>query len=377
MINRSPTKTIIKRLKAKDHKIAVIYGSRQIGKTTLSNEIIRKLNYKTLSINADETEYREILSSQSLKTLKSLVTGYELLFIDEAQRIPDIGINLKIMHDQIPELRIIVTGSSSLDLANSITEPLTGRKWTYRLFPISYIELSSKNTPFELTAQLENRLIYGAYPQIICMENTEEKKMYLKEIINNYLYKDILDITGIKKPYLIKDLLILLAYQIGSEVSLHELGTQLGISKDTVWHYLYLLQESFVIFNLRGFSRNLRKEVTRKSKFFFWDLGIRNALIDNYQVLKRRVDKGQLWENFVIAERLKNLEYTNKHCSSYFWRTYTGAELDYVEEGGGEVTGYEIKWKDKKPKIPQTWKQTYNGKYEFISTNNYLNFITA
>ena len=375
-IERALKNQIIKKIKA-TNKIAIIYGARQIGKTTLSKEIIKELNLKTFFVNADEEKYIDILSSRDFAKINRLINGYELLFIDEAQRIPEIGINLKIIRDEMPQLKIIVTGSSSFELANKIAEPLTGRKWTFNLFPISVSELKKHFSDFEIDEKTEELLIFGGYPEVLTTKNWQEKKELLKEISQSYLYKDIFKIAKIKHSSKIKKLLQLLAFQIGSEVSISEIATQLEINKETVSRYIDLLEKSFVIFRLSGFNRNLRKEVSKMDKIYFYDLGIRNIVIDNLKTLDNRNDVGALWENFLLIERKKYLEYTKKIASQYFWRTTTGAELDYVEEQDGKLFGFEFKWNsNKKVKAPKSWIENYKEtEFKVINNNNYLDFI--
>ncbi len=357
-------------------KIILLYGARQVGKTTLIRQIISEIPLKTLNINADEAKYNDILSSRNLQKMDSLTAGYEIIFIDEAQRIPDIGINLKILHDGHPHLKIIATGSSSFELAQTISEPLTGRTWTYTLYPVAFHELKNHYNQFEMDQQLEERLIYGSYPEIFSLTNNEDKRKYLEELTTSYLYKDILELSSIKNSKKIHDLLRLLAYQIGQEVSFTEIGQKLELSKNTISSYIDLLEKSFVVFRLSGLSRNLRKEVTQKNKIFFTDLGVRNTLIDNLKPLKNRNDQGGLWENFLITERLKKTTYTNKYLSRYFWRTYTGAEIDYIEEYDGVLHGYEFKFGDKTITMPKSWKETYpDNTFTTINKNNYFEFV--
>ena len=375
LIPRSILPIIIDKIKSFNKGI-VIYGARQVGKTTLVNEIVKKLRLKTLVINGDQTNFIDTLSSRDLNKIKSLLEGYDLLFVDEAQRIPEIGIALKIIIDNIPSIKILVTGSSSLDLASKISEPLTGRIWTYHLYPISFLELSTKYNKTELDSFLEERLIYGGYPELFSITGEFQKKEYLQILSDAYLYKDLIEFGDIKNSSKIRDLLKLLAFQIGSQVSLTELGNSLGMSKDTVAKYIDLLEKSNIIFRLKGLSRNLRKEVVKMDKIYFFDLGIRNILIDNLKQLKDRNDTGQLWENFLIIERMKMLAYTQNQASIYFWRTYTGAELDYIEERGGELSGFEFKYGKKIGKIPKSWSENYpNSKYSCINKDNYLDFI--
>ncbi len=375
MIPRLLKDQIKERLFSSD-KIIVLYGSRQAGKTTLVKELLKELPFKTLSVNADRREFTDVLSSRDLGRLQRLVAGYELLFIDEAQRIPNIGINLKILHDELPKLKIIATGSSSFELANTVREPLTGRTWTYTLYPIAYSELAANHNTFELGLRLEEFLIFGMYPEVFSFSASEEKILYLKELSNAYLYKDILELADIRNSRAIYDLLRLLAYQLGSTVSMNELGSQLGMSKDTVHRYIDLLEKAFVLFRLSGFSRNLRKEVVKMDKIFFFDLGIRNAVIDNFDELPGRADVGQLWENFLAVERLKTMAYYRRFANRYFWRTYTGAELDYVEERGGQLYGFEFKWGKKGAKAPKSWLETYpEASFQGINRDNYHEFL--
>ncbi len=366
---------VINKLQTSD-KGVVIYGARQVGKTTLANEVISRLGLKTLVVNGDQTRFLDLLSSRSLQTLQSLVSGYELLFVDEAQRIPEIGVNLKIILDNIPQVKVLVTGSSSLDLASKISEPLTGRVWNYQLFPISFLELSGLFNPAELDETLRERLIFGSYPDMFSMKSDSEKTEYLQNLSDAYLFRDLIEFGGVKNSSKIRDLLKLLAFQIGSEVSLTELGSQLGMGKDTAARYIDLLEKSFIVFRINGFSRNLRKEVTKMDKVYFYDLGIRNVLIDNLKTMENRDDIGKLWENFLILERMKYMKYSGHLYSPYFWRTYTGAEIDYVEEKGGSLSGFEFKYRKKEAKIPRTFLATYpNSNYSVITKENYIDFI--
>lgn len=375
LIQRVIQQDITKKLQ-ESNKAIIIYGPRQVGKTTLCKEIIQQLGYKTLAINADEQRYIDVLSSRDSRVLLELVAGYDLLFIDEAQRIPDIGINLKILIDQKPTLKIIVTGSSSFELANHVSEPLTGRAWTYTLFPIAQVELQKYHNRFELNSAIEERLLWGSYPNIFHLEGIETKTRYMQQLVSNYLYKDILIMQKIRHADKLKQLLKLLAFQIGQEVSLSELATRLEMSKETVGRYIDLLQKTFVIFSLGGFSKNLRNEVTKMNKYYFYDLGVRNALIENFQPLNSRNDVGHLWENFLIIERMKRNQYKNQFKSSYFWRIYNGSEIDYVEEGNGELNGFEIKWQQKKQRVPKTWSTEYpDATWELITKENWLDFV--
>ncbi len=375
MIPRTRINSILNKLKTKN-KVIVLYGARQLGKTTLCKNIIEKSNYKTIQINADQGKYIDVLSSKDLNKLKALVYGYEMLFIDEAQRIPDLGVNIKLLHDEIPELKILITGSSSIDIANSINESLTGRKFVYELFPLSLEELMYNKNRFELNDGINDILVFGSYPEVYTTINTEEKKELLHEISTSYLYKDILELTNIKYNKKIRDLLKLLAFQIGSLVSILELSKTLGINRETVEYYIQLLEKSFVIYRLSSFSRNLRKEIRKQDKFYFYDLGIRNAVIGNLAYIENRNDIGALWENFIIMERIKFLRNHNINADHYFWRTYTGAELDYIEQKDGKLSGIEIKYSKNKVREPKTWLSTYdNASFKLINKDNYLDFV--
>jgi len=376
-IKRTPAQEISEKL-LKSGKVIILFGARQVGKTTLAKTMLADLSMKVLSLNGDERRHSDILSGQDLSSLRLLVKGYDLLFIDEAQRIPDIGINLKILHDNMPNLKILVTGSSSFDLANKVSEPLTGRSLTYKLYPVSMLELGEMYSPFELQNSLDQYLVYGMYPELLCIDSIQDKKKYLQELSSAYLYKDVLEMSSIKHAHKLHDLLRLLAFQIGSEVSIQELATSLQMGKETVASYIDLLEKSFVLFRLSGYHRNLRKEVTKMDKIYFYDLGIRNTIIENYNPLNLRNDQGQLWENFVIAERMKYLDYTGQFVNSYFWRTYTGAELDYVEERDGRLQGVEIKVSKGKIKPPKTWVKTYNNAdYALVNKDNFLKFVAG
>jgi predicted AAA+ superfamily ATPase len=356
-------------------KVIIVYGPRQAGKTTLSDEIIAQTGLKALKINADQIKYIDVLSSRDLTKLKMLVSGYELLFVDEGQRVPEIGLNLKILHDEIPELKILVTGSSSFLLSERITEPLTGRKIVFTLLPISMKELSGHFNAFELMDQLEKLLIYGQYPEVITYGNFRQKEDYLREISESLMYKDILELENIKFPLKIRELLQLLAYQIGSQVSINELCQKLALNRQTVERYLHLLQQSFIIFRLNAFSTNQRNEISKSQKFYFYDTGIRNVLVDNFNTLKLRNDVGALWENFVIAERRKKVLYERRYVESYFWRTYHGVELDYIEKKGEQLSAFEIKYSKAKLEPPKSWVEHYGENYQCITRDNFLEFV--
>ena len=368
------TEDILKKLSQSD-KIVILYGPRQVGKTTLCRDILSQSGLKTLYINADEARYNDVLTSRNAQKLSNLIAGYELLIIDEAQRIPDIGINLKILFDAGTGVKIIATGSSSFELANKISEPLTGRHWTYFLYPIAELERKHHLNNFELASTLEERLLFGSYPEVFSLAG-EERLTYLRTLTSDYLYKDILALQDIRSPGKIQDLLKLLAFQIGNQVSLHELSSQLEMSKETVARYIDLLEKTFVLFRLSGFSRNLRKEVTKTYKYYFYDLGVRNSIIDNFKSLTERADVGALWENFLLLERQKYTAYNHISAAPYFWRTYTGSEIDYIEERDTMLHGYEYKWSERSKRVPRAWLTTYPGaSYAVITRENYLDFI--
>ncbi|MBL7797361.1 MAG: ATP-binding protein [Saprospiraceae bacterium] len=357
-------------------KVVIIYGPRQVGKTTLVRQLIRELTLKSLEVNADQIRYHEAFAGRDLSKMQAVIGDAQLLFLDEAQNIPDIGINLKILHDSLPGLKIIATGSSSFELANRLQEPLTGRTWTYSLYPIAVQELATLHTPFELAQQTESFLRFGMYPDVLQAIGDEAKIRQLRELASAYLYKDVLQLSSIKHADKLVRLLKLLAFQAGSPVSLHELGKSLEMNHETVNSYIDLLEKGFIVFRLSAFSRNLRKEVTKMSKVYFYDTGIRNSLIDNFNPLELRHDTGALWENFLVAERRKKVEYQRLFGSAYYWRTYSGAELDYVEERAGQLLGFEFKWKNTRAKAPATWFETYpQSTFECIHRDNFLEFV--
>lgn len=358
-------------------KVLVIFGPRQAGKTTLLKHYLNTCRYHWKLDSGDNVMIQTLLQSADFKAIRDYVAGYELIAIDEAQMIPNIGQCLKIMVDQLPELQIIVTGSSSFELAGQIGEPLTGRKKTLTLYPIAQLELSHMMNRQELRAQLDDYLIYGAYPEVITATSSIEKQSYINEIAQSYLFKDILTLDKVKNPKTLIDLLRLLAFQLCSEVSLSELAQKLMIDAKTVARYLDLLEKSFVIYTLRGFSRNLRKEMTKKCKYYFYDNGIRNALIANFNPLSMRDDIGALWENFLMIERIKKQTYEQKSVNRYFWRTWDQKEIDLIEEHSGALFAYEFKWKSQAIKPPKEWIENYpKAHFEVIYTDHYLDFVS-
>jgi len=357
-------------------KVVVIYGPRRVGKTTLIRKFMQEVHEDVLFVNGDDIIVQEYLGSQSINKLKEFVGGHSLMIVDEAQYVKNIGLNLKLIVDHNPELKIIATGSSSFDLAKDVGEPLTGRKSVVKMFPLAQMEISSIEKIHETRANLESRLIFGSYPEVVLMEDNRRREGYLREIISSYLFKDILELEGIRHADKLVRLLQLIAFQIGKEVSLTELGKQLGMSKNTVERYLDLLEKVFVLFRLGGFSRNLRKEVTKNSRYFFYDNGIRNALIGNFNPVNLRNDVGELWENYIIGERRKRREYLRETSQHWFWRTYDKKEIDLIEEKQGRLCGYEIKWSKNRVKVPGDWARGYPGAgYELITKENYLDFI--
>ena len=362
----------------KHGKVVVIYGARRTGKTTLIQEFLREEDGPYLLVSGEDITVQGYLSSQSLEKLKEFVGKNRLLVVDEAQKVKNIGLNLKLIVDHIPDIRIVATGSSSFDLARSIGEPLTGRKTTLIQYPLSQLELGAIEQRHQTEARLESRLIYGSYPEIVLMGDNRERQQYLKEIVSSYLYKDILELEGIRQSAKIGRLLQLIAFQIGKEVSYSELGASLGMSKNTVDHYLDLLEKAFVIQKLGGFSRNLRSEVTKNSRYYFIDNGIRNALINNFNLLELRNDTGELWENYLVIERLKRQEYLREPANNYFWRTYSKQELDLVEERNGKLYGYEMKWGKAKPRPPKEWTAAYpDAEWHLLNRENYHGFIAG
>lgn len=359
-------------------EVAVVYGPRRVGKTTLVTQYLHSYQGKSLLLNADELASREALASQDARKLSEIVNGVDVLVIDEAQRVPEIGLNLKILVDTHPHLSIIATGSASFELANKISEPLTGRKSTLTLFPISFEEIVTELGAFEAKKQLERWIVWGGYPNSVTLESPDARQRFLNELVGSYLYKDILELHDVKRADKIVDLLRLIAFQIGKEVSLAELATNLALNRETVERYLDLLEKVFVIFKVRGFSRNLRKEIVKNHRYYFYDNGVRNCLIQNFNTLNLRDDVGLLWENYMVAERMKANHYHNHLVNSYFWRTYDQKEIDLVEEAGGKLYGYEFKWKQVKLNTSTVKEFTTaypNALVQLIHTQNFDTFL--
>ena len=359
------------------NKALVIYGPRRVGKTTLLQNFLNNTALKYKLDSGDNIRTQQILGSQDFDQILPYVEGYDLLAVDEAQNIPNIGMGLKIILDHTPGIRVIVTGSSSFELAGQVGEPLTGRKTILNLFPMAQSELLSVHNRFELKEKLPEYLVFGSYPEVLQAPTRQSKMETLTEIANVYLLKDILALDRIKNSRTLFDLLKLLAYQVGSEASISELATQLGIDVKTVKRYLDLLEKSFVIQRLNGFSRNLRQEVTNKSKYYFVDNGIRNAVIAQFNPLDQRNDLGALWENFMVIERLKYRAYAPLPANVYFWRTYQQQEIDLVEEHSGRLFAFEFKWSQNKAvRPPALWSDTYPAAaFQVIHPGNYMEFV--
>jgi predicted AAA+ superfamily ATPase len=363
--------------KIQPQKAVIIYGPRQVGKTTLLNQILQETKEDYMFVSGEDRAVSEWLGSGSIEKLKTYLGAKRLLVVDEAQKIREIGLNFKLLVDHIPGVKILATGSSSFELADHIGEPLVGRKWQFFLYPIAQLELSSLESRHETEARLESRLIYGSYPDVVKSDSIAEKREILNAIVDQYLYKDLLMFDEIRKSQKIIDILKLIAFQIGKEVSLQEIARQTGINGRTVEKYLDLLEKAFVIKRVSGFSRNLRKEISKNSRYYFYDNGARNAIINNMNDLKTRNDTGELWENYLFMERMKKREYHKIYANNYFWRTYDRQEIDLIEERGGKLYGYEFKWSAKPPHPPHSWFEMYKeAEYEVINKENYLEFIT-
>lgn len=361
----------------KPNKVIVLEGPRRVGKTVLLKHILSQVSEKYLLLYGEDNDTIAILENRSIQNYKNLLGDKDLLVIDEAQKIPDIGTKLKLMVDNIDNLKIIITGSSAFDIQNQTGEPLTGRKHTFNLFAFSEMELNQVENPIEKRSNLMQRLVFGNYPELLQIRSKEGKIEYLKEIINSYLLKDILAFQDIKNSHKIFDLLRLVSLQIGGEVSLQELASQLSMSKNTVEKYLDILSKVYILYNVRGFSKNLRKEITKTSRWYFLDNGLRNAVIANLSPIELRSDIGALWENYIISERLKYQNYSGMIVNNFFWRTYDQQEIDWVEERQGKLFAYEFKWNpNKKAKIPTAWKNAYpDSEFQVIHRDNYMDWI--
>ncbi len=356
-------------------KVIIISGARQTGKSTLMKHLLKVSDKKTRYLDCDDPQTRSLLENQSTPNLLRVMGNADLVFIDEAQRVANIGLTLKQMHDNMHDCQIVVSGSSSFELSNSINEPLTGRKWEYQLFPLSFTELSEHTSWFDEIRLLETRLVYGSYPDVV--NNAGNEPEILRSLAGSYLYKDIFSFQDIRKPQLLEKLVQLLAYQVASEVSYNELAGLLQVNTRTVENYIDLLEKSYVIFRLPSFSRNLRNELKKSRKIYFYDNGVRNSVISNFNTVNLRNDTGQLWENYLVSERQKRNTYNKVYCNSYFWRTKQQQEIDYIEEHDGKLYAYEFKWNEKKAvKPPKTFSEAYpDSAFEVISRENFTEFI--
>jgi uncharacterized protein len=353
-------------------KAIVLLGPRQVGKTTLINTCLHGKEF--LFLNGDDPEIRDVLANAGVSKISAILGNYKFVFIDEAQRIKDIGLIAKMIIDQFNDVQLLISGSSALEINQTTQEPLTGRKFEYQLFPISWEEFENHVGYIEANAQLEERLIYGMYPDVL--NQRSEAREILKQLTNSYLYKDVLSLTGIKKPDLLDKLLKALALQIGSEVSYNELANMLQIDKATVAKYIDLLEKTFIIFRLNSFSSNQRNEIKNNRKIYFYDNGIRNMIINNLNPLELRADKGALWENFLISERLKLQQYNQQYTNNYFWRTVQKQEIDFIEEANGQLKAYEFKWKSKgRVKIPSAFLNKYDAQGLIIDKENFRSFV--
>ena len=372
------TRTLQARIEQKlfKGKAIVVVGARQVGKTTLFNEVLRGRPEKILRLNLDEADARELLTNPTMADLQQLIADHVIVMIDEAQRAMDIGLTLKRIQDNFTHVQLMVTGSSSLDLRASINEAMTGRKWEYMLFPLSTGELLHSQDILTVKQNLESRLVYGSYPDVLNYQT--EARETLTNLTGSYLYKDLLEIEGIRKPALLEKLLVALALQLGSEVSYNELAQTVGSDNKTVEKYVDLLEKCFIIFRLSAFSRNLRNELKKSRKIYFYDNGVRNAILQNFTPLSLRGDTGALWENFFISERLKANHYAGHYAKSYFWRTKSQQEIDYIEECDGTFRAFELKWNPKRANasIPASFLQAYPVTEAVVITpENYLDYL--
>lgn len=352
-------------------KAIVLVGARQVGKTTLLKNILKNTNY--LFLDADDPTTRSLLSNPNTEQIRTIISENKFIFLDEAQRIPGIGLTLKIITDQFKDVQLFVSGSSSFDLGNALNEPLTGRKWEYELFPFSWEEYETEIGFIKSEQQLENRLLYGFYPDVV--NNQGQEREILKNLVNSYLFQDILAYSDIRRPEVLEKLLQALAFQMGSEVNYNELAEITGINKVTVQKYIEILEKGYIVFRLNSFSRNLRNEIKQNRKIYFYDNGIRNMIIGNFNQLDLRPDKGALWENFLVSERRKQNLYKDTLSKMYFWRTKQQQEVDFVEEKDGNIQGYEFKWNSKKSKLPLTFIEAYHAEGFVIDRSNFRKFV--
>ncbi len=369
MIGRTLENKIAEKLNS--GKAIIIVGARQVGKTTLIKKILERKEF--LFLDADDPSTRNILQKPTTEQIRTFIGDYKYVFLDEAQRIPGIGLTLKIITDQFKGVQLLVSGSSSFDLGNALNEPLTGRKWEYELFPISWEEYEKNIGFIKSEQQIENRLLYGFYPEVI--NNQGNEREVLKNLVNSYLYRDILVFSDIRKPEILEKLLQALALQLGSEVNYNELSGLLEINKLTVQKYIDILEKGYIVFRLNSFSRNMRNEIKQNRKIYFYDNGIRNMIIGNFGPLNLRIDKGALWENFLVSERRKQNLYKDTFASMYFWRTKQQQEVDFVEEKDGQIKGFEFKWNKKKQKLPNSFIEAYQAESQIIGRDNFREFV--
>ncbi len=373
--NRKILTELIKPVNKQTNKVIILLGARRTGKTYILSKLRNKVK-NTLFLNGDDYKTTRLLQNKTTEEYKKIIGNSKIFIIDEAQNIENIGHILKIIYDNIPDLKIIATGSSAFDLSNKLGEPLTGRKKTIRIFPMAQSELSEYENYFETYERFPERLLYGSYPEIFHYKSYDEKREYLYELINSYLLKDILILDNIKNSDKLFNILKLLSFQVGSEVSLNEIAGKIGISKNTVERYIDLLKKVFVIFEIKAFSNNKRNEISKMSRYYFADNGVRNAVINNFNDIDLRNDIGQLWENYIISERVKYLSYNKIFAETFFWRTYSQQEIDWIEEIDDKLDAYEIKYTKKKIKIPPQWQKNYrNSTFKLINKDNYLEFI--
>lgn len=374
MINRKVEHLLANRWN--DQKVLILLGPRQVGKTTLLRKMALDKS-ETLWWNGDEFDIRTLLSQPTSTQLKNLIGAKKTLVIDEAQRIENIGLCLKLIIDNLPDVKVIATGSSAFELANRINEPLTGRKWEFNMFPLSYSEMVDHNGTLEEQRLLEHRMIYGYYPDVV--NNPGDEKAILNQLADSYLYKDILTWERIRKPDRLEKLVQALAFQVGNQVSYNELGKVTGLNNETVEHYIQLLEKAFVVFRLTSFSRNLRNELSKSRKIYFYDNGLRNAVIQQFNPISLRNDVGGLWENFLISERLKHCHYSELPTNSYFWRNHAQREIDLIEERNGELFAFEFKWSGKtNVKFPKSFIDAYAPKEtRVIHRENFEPFICS
>jgi uncharacterized protein len=356
-------------------KILLISGPRQVGKTTLLRQLVNQRDEKTLWLNCDNPDDRSDLTDATVTSLSNLIGSNTLVIVDEAQRVKNIGLTLKLIVDNIPNSQVIASGSSALELANEINEPLTGRKREFHLYPFSTQEMAEDSSEREEKRLLEARMIYGFYPEVV--KNPNDARDILGEITSSYLYKDILTLDQVRKPVILQKLLLALALQVGSEITFNELGNTVGIDKETAEKYLDLLEKSFVVFRLNSFNRNMRREIKKGKKVYFWDNGIRNAIVNNFNSLSLRNDVGSLWENFIISERMKFLHYNKIRSNVFFWRTTTGKEIDWIEERDGKIHAFEAKWNPKRSSfLPQGFEEAYPGStFQVVNSENYMSVL--